>query len=367
MSVVFLETLGQGHINPTIPLVKALSSLYEVTYFADDKGPEGLDYVNEDTPLGRAIMDAGGTLRKYRLDRSLDEDPRLEGLLNARWKKLPPLLNDLRSLNPSVIVYDCFNPVFLTAARILGCPHVALVPHSGPGTMAASEGEGNKEKMKGVREWLRENYSIDLFSLGVPASSWYSKDANIVLTSRRMYAPMCTSDQKKLWNPDIFHCVGTLYDRDRRSLHPKLVGFPMEYVKRARDDGRRVVLLSLGSVVTDRFFDAPLGRVIPSHIEDNDDGTRVMDGYGRILRLGDMTGRDFMHFVFRQAFQALGGDRDYLVVVVCGRRGVDEVLKELRDPASVSEEEAGRIVNLPENFLAVDKVPQVRQRAKRAA
>ena len=83
-------------------------------------------------------------------------------------------------------------------------------------------------------------------------------------------------------------------------------------------------------MVTDRFFDTPLGKIIPSHISGNDDGTKVMNGYGVMQRLGDMTGRDFINFVFRTAFEAMGGREEYFVVLVTGRRGKEEVLKEVR-------------------------------------
>jgi UDP-N-acetylglucosamine:LPS N-acetylglucosamine transferase len=118
--------------------------------------------------------------------------------------------------------------------------------------------------------------------------------------------------------------------------------------------------MSLGSVVTDRFFSLQLGRVVPSHISTNDDGSKVMDGLGRMQTLFDMTGRDFMNYVIRTCFKALGGDDDYLVLLVCGRQGVDEVLSEIRDPSTVTSEEAGEVIPLPPNFLAFDKVPQLR-------
>ena len=230
LDVVFLQTLGQGHINPTIPLVKALTDEnVNVSYFADHQGPPGLDYVNSDSPLGAAVLAAGGKLRTYRNCDELRGEPRLEGMLNSRWLRLPALVEDLRSLSPSVCLYDPFNPVFPAAARIVGCEHVAIIPHSGPGTMAALETEVHREKSRGVREWLLETYEIDLFDLGLPASSWYSQSLNLVLTNSALYSGLSTPAQKSQWSPESFHCVGTLYERDS-DLHPKQEDFQMEQI-----------------------------------------------------------------------------------------------------------------------------------------
>ena len=367
--IVFLQTLGQGHINPTVPLVHALTQRgCVVTYFADAEGPPGKDYVSPSTPLGQAVLAAGATLRSYRMDPSLCDEPRLSGFLNARWHRIPGLLEDLRALRPKprMILYDPFNPTFPAVARIISCPHMALIPHSGPGTMASVETEENKEKARGVRDWLLEHHGLDLFELGLPAASWYSRTLNLVLTSDRFFAPLATDAQRGLWHPSAFHCVGTMQD-PRKSFRPAQKDFPLDQICAARDGGKRVVLVSLGSVVTGTFFEAPLGRVVPSHISNNDDGAKVMDGFGRIQTLRDMTGGDFMRFVFRCVFQALGspvtgsdgGDEsDFLVLLVCGDRG-PEVLKDVRDPESITEEAYGLPIPLPSNFLAFHRVPQL--------
>ena len=376
--VVFLQNFGQGHVLPTVPLVAALRAKgCAVTYFAESDGPHGDDLVNEHTMLGKAVVAAGATLRAYAdFDPDLDPDlePRLDGFLNKRWRKLPGLLADLRALEPppAVVVYDPFVGMFPAAATVLGLPHVSLVPHSGPGSMASVETPKKLEQAAGVRDWLNETHGVDLLDLGLPAISWcgesrppflpfpriapssppplplrYSRYLNLVCTTNEFFAPMCTEAQRRLWTADHFRCVGTLNEA-ARSCRPADAkhadgGFALDEVRAARDAGKRVVLLSLGSVVTGYFFDAPLGRAIPSHIAANTGGDdERADGKS----LAEMTGKDFVHFVFRRAFAAFGGRDDVFVVLACGKGGAEKVF-------------GGLDVELPPNFMACGVVPQL--------
>ena len=230
--IVFLETVGQGHINPTLPLLAALVAKgCIVTFFADSEGnlpPD--DMAREDTPLGTAIIAAGAKLRSYHFDQELFEtEPRLSGL-NARWLKLPALLNDLRELQPDGIIYDPFNPLFPAAARILDIPYIGLVPHSGPGTMASAETPEALERAAGAREWLMETHGLDLFTLGVPSASWYSPTLNLVLASKPFFAPMKTDAQRKLWKAGCFKCVGTLID-PKQKIRSDQADFPLDRIR----------------------------------------------------------------------------------------------------------------------------------------
>ena len=73
--VIFLSTVGLGHVIPTIPLVRSLSLRnYTVHYFADATGPKGLDYVTRGTTLGDAVVEAGGKLKTYNNDVGLQEN-----------------------------------------------------------------------------------------------------------------------------------------------------------------------------------------------------------------------------------------------------------------------------------------------------
>ena len=378
--VVFLETAGQGHINPTIPLVDALHEMgCKITYFAESGGglPDD-DMARADSALGWAIEEAGATLRSYRVDERLrDEEPRLAGGTNSMWLKFPALLEDLRSLEPtpSVVVYDPFVAAFPAVARLLGLPYASLVPHSGPGSMAPAETPEALERCSGAREWLEETYGIDILELGLPSASWYSPLLNLVLTSEAIFAPLTTDAQRRYWRPESFHCVGTLNDL-RRDLRPAQPDFPLDMLRSIREPSssessstdkrrrKRLVLLSLGSVVAGHFLDVPLGRVAPSHIKANDDGSRAVllkgdPRGGKTLR--EMTGRDFIHFVFRCAVEAMGGREDVTVLLVCGPKGPEEILRGLTLDEGGEEEGGG--VNLesilPPNFLPFSKVPQL--------
>eukprot|EP00614_Pseudopedinella_elastica_P024345 CAMPEP_0172631712 /NCGR_PEP_ID=MMETSP1068-20121228/180718_1 /TAXON_ID=35684 /ORGANISM="Pseudopedinella elastica, Strain CCMP716" /LENGTH=494 /DNA_ID=CAMNT_0013442935 /DNA_START=85 /DNA_END=1570 /DNA_ORIENTATION=+ len=342
--IIFLETVGQGHINPTIPLVAELKALgCRVTYFADADGPhDDVDFVSENTPLGKAVIAAGADLRGYRVDQKLRDEPLLAGFIGSRWHKLPGLLEDLRSLQPRAILYDPFVAAFSAAARIVGVPAMALVPHSGPGALATTETELAIERAAGVREWLKAEHGLDLFELGVPSASWYStSNVNLVTTAEETFAPTNTDAQRRLWpSPDCFRCVGTMND-PTKSYRPPQHNFPIEEIRLARDSGKRVILLSLGSVITGAYFKAPIGRMMPSQIKSNDDGQAKSNG----KTLMDMFGVDLVHFVLKCAFGALGERDDILVILACGMRGPEAILEGLPP--------------VPSNFRPFAHVPQL--------
>ena len=125
--------------------------------------------------------------------------------------------------------------------------------------------------------------------------------------------------QRRLWAPACFRCVGTMSDRaePNHGHRPAQEGFPLEEVKAARASGKRVILFSLGSMVTGRFFESKLG-VHGSHIENNADETAVG---GKTL--GDMTGAEFARFAFRCAFDALGGRERHTQHAQCGHHRPD--------------------------------------------
>lgn len=209
--VVFLQGSTQGHINPTIPLVAALRERgCQVTYFADAH-VQG-DAVHEGTPLGKAVLATGATLRPYAIDPLLKKDPRFSGVMYENWQKLPGLLEDLRALQPapSIILYDPFAGSFAAAARIIGVPYIGLVPHCGPGFMDVAETDKAIADAHGVREWLTAEHGLDLMELGLPPLSWYAPKLNLVLTCEELFAPLSTDEQRRIFSDGCFRCVGTM-------------------------------------------------------------------------------------------------------------------------------------------------------------
>lgn len=102
----------------------------------------------------------------------------------------------------------------------------------------------------------------------------------------------------------------------------------------ARDGGKKLILMSLGTAITGTFW----LRLPEKAISDlNDDGSKV-DGKS----LKEMSGQEFAHFFWRTAFEAFGGREEFVVVMAVGAR-----------------EGALEGLAVPENFVPVEVVPQL--------
>ena len=157
-----------GHINPLLPLIRSFcESKCVVTVFADgaptSSAREG--EVHDESPLGRAILATGASLRFYRNDGRLASEPRLSATWWGRqFQRLPALVDELRALQPppTCLIYDVFLGVAPAAAHICGIPSVGMITYCGPGMMVSSESESNRAAFQPIREWLTEICGVDL-------------------------------------------------------------------------------------------------------------------------------------------------------------------------------------------------------------
>eukprot|EP00584_Thalassiosira_punctigera_P000320 CAMPEP_0172538666 /NCGR_PEP_ID=MMETSP1067-20121228/10013_1 /TAXON_ID=265564 ORGANISM="Thalassiosira punctigera, Strain Tpunct2005C2" /NCGR_SAMPLE_ID=MMETSP1067 /ASSEMBLY_ACC=CAM_ASM_000444 /LENGTH=439 /DNA_ID=CAMNT_0013324211 /DNA_START=126 /DNA_END=1446 /DNA_ORIENTATION=+ len=298
----------------------------KVTYFAASAETtlgRG-DPVSDGTPEGELVKSAGATLRNYRFDRSLLEEPLLasENPMHPGkiFTTLPPLLDDLKALSPKAdaIVYDCFLYLPQVAGKILDIPAVGLIANTGPACTAPYESAGMTELFEGPRTFVREKWGVDVLDLGIPFTSWYSPLLNIVLADEEFYMGFANEAQRLKFGSAPFRCVGSMVD-PRTSKRPTIPSFPMERIIAARKAGGQVVLMSLGSAVT--------GLLWP----------RLPPGAH-----GFTSGKELSHFVWKAAFDALAGSGDTLVVMACGTR-----------------EDALEGLEAPDNFLTVPVVPQL--------
>lgn len=330
--VVFLESAGHGHINPTAPLVAAMTEMgIKVTYFAcsSETFPMKDDAVEDGSVLGELVKSAGATLKAYRPDHSLDDHPLLVSNGHPMhpgkyitW--LPPLLDDMKTLQPppDVIVYDCFGVLPQIVGKILGIPAVGLIPNTGPSCTAPYEFEDGPKLFEGPCKFVKQEYGVDILETGIPVMSWYSMLLNVVLTCEELYMGFANETQKSKFGAAPFHCVGSLINPLFTKRAP-VEEFPMEAITSAKDSGKKIILMSLGTATTGMFFTRSLPR------GDNS--------------LTDKTGRDLAHFVWKSAFEALGGSDEILVVMAIGNH--PDALEGMGD--------------VPTNFLPVTVVPQL--------
>lgn len=345
--VVVLLVEDAGHVNPMVPVIHSLVQAgCKVTAFAAGDQLDGK--VTPDTALGKSVMSAGATLMSYRASPSLEAEPLLAKPIMFRpnpFKCLPTLVEDIRALQPAVdlILYDVFLSIAKPAAHLLRISDghvvhaVGLVPHCGPGCMADAENDDAVEQHRSTRQWLQATYELDLFEMGIPPFSWYSQAMNIVTTCDELYSPLGTEKQRALFGDAPFRCVGSLASAAASSRPPQPdFQSAFERIQAARSAGRRIVLLSLGSMVTGKLL---WGMTLPIEFTTNNYDTGEHGG----KRLSEMTGRDFAHMVWRAAYDALGGDHDFLVVMATG----------------ASENWSDGLPPTPSNFMPCKWVPQV--------
>lgn len=325
--IVFLQGVGAGHINPTVPLVAAMVKQgIKVTFFAPsvETAMGRGDAVSDGTPEGELVKSAGATLLNYRFDPSLADEPLLTSQNPMHPGKffttLPPLLADLKGLQPppAVLVYDCFLYLPQVAGKILGIPAVGLIPNTGPACTAPYETAPFLDAFQGPAEFVRSKYGIDVLELGVPFVSWYSPLLNVVLTDEAFFVGFGSDAQKERFGAAPFHCVGSLVD-PKSTVRPPVPDFPLDSIAAAREAGKRIVLISLGSAVTGLLW----ARLPPGEH-------------------GFASGKEFAHHVWKAAFGALGSADDVLVVMALGPHA-----------------DALEGLSVPANFMPFPVVPQL--------
>lgn len=297
----FIFPMASGHINASFPIARSLVDAgHEVHYLCHANMRHAVvgtgavfHSVTEQQPElyeGREAENWGafGSLRK-------EYDMESGSLLVSAFKlmavqvelMLPGTLRWLRSLRPSVVMFcPVMNSEAVLAAKILGIPSIALLTLAGAGgvallldevlrktglTPSAVEMEQNsyEPNLTAIRR-LNAQYGLNLTPLSF---AWVAPlghlklladvSATIVTTSEALQDPV-SEELAAAYEADgvsmVF--VGPCLDRPgaaRAGTH-KYVGAaegegqgcadPVELVRAARRAGRRVVLASMGTIIT---------------------------------------------------------------------------------------------------------------------
>ena len=337
--VVFLNFPGTGHMNPTLPLVAELRQReVEVTYFVDE-------------PLRQVVEAAGASWRYMQDPMEMNAEQIAHYVPEGAPKEdyefpvsavaiaasiLPCLLSELKTLQPppTTIIYDPFLPQGLVAAKQLGIPCVGSVTLTGPGVVALPpfliDGWESKDAVCRGRQEIRDRYEIDIFEHG-SFLEFYSPDQNIVTTVDSLYMPPVTPTQLTRFGHFPFRCVGPLLRPSvKRISHAKAAAteptrFPWDQLEATSASSKKVVLISMGTVATSAFWEKPFGP----HAGKNG--------------LQDTTGKEFLQFVIRRAYEAFGHDEHVFVILATGPH--QDALEGLPE--------------VPGNFLLQETVPQL--------
>mmetsp|Transcript_56357 Transcript_56357/g.134536 ORF Transcript_56357/g.134536 Transcript_56357/m.134536 type:complete len:482 (+) Transcript_56357:70-1515(+) len=342
MRVLFNTSEHVGHLNPTLPLVKALVEAGHDVHFLcleiarqkiEDMGAVFHNTMDIQSELysGRGLQDAHAQIPKLALF-SIVEELGMEmsflsllKCLNVSLEmELPGTLRFLRKLQPDVLIYD---PLFISrasplAANVLGIPAVGLLTLAGPGAMCnhgpallrpLSLDESGPlvqqfvPHMEATRR-INEKYGLALKTTQLLPDGYLDtclSNTVLVTTSEELQDP-ATEAARKAYEEDgtRFAFVGPLLLPPAPCTDPAVLR-----VREARAAGRLVVAVSMGTVIT---------------------GGDQVAGWDADFDGQSISGRDLCRAVWGGTFEASG---DALVVAALGWQ--PDALGDLQVPSDV--------------------------------
>jgi len=358
-----------GHLNPALPLARALVQLGHQVHILcrermrtaiEDTGAIFHSDMECEPELFHSREGHGfGALESLKKEYDIEDDHIILALYklgNVMCElQLPGVLRFFRMVKPSAVIYCAMcNPEAALAARLLEIPSLAFISFAGPGSFLTliqqffSELGLTPEDMERMArsfkpnveamQRLKANYGLDVGTSGANIKlkpfgqlNTLADSTALVSTIEELADPM-TAEISKAYEAENskFAYVGPLLDQDgavRAGHEASGKDSLVEQVRAARKAGRSVVLASMGTVVTSD--DATLGW-----------NGRVQGSDGQ---LEGLTGREMCQAAWAGLFDALGADHGGpLLVVAVGKQ-----------------EDALDGLQVPHNAVCVPSFPQV--------
>jgi len=198
----------------------------------------------------------------------------------------------------------------------------------------------SKQWVQSPRQWILNHYGWDVLKNG-SIMEFYSPTLNLVTTVKSLYSPPAAEHQVQRFGHFTFQCVGGFVDGSVKRIQnagdglgqtllstPHTEGpdsemtldmmdlkapLPLQNVREMRDAGRRIVLISLGTVATQRMWTRPLG-VASMGNDGRPDGARSVMEY---------TSKEFCQMVYRICFQVVEQDPTLLAIISLGTNAAD--------------------------------------------
>lgn len=256
MKAIYYNIFGLGHINPTLPLVHALTH-------------SGVDIIYHTSPERRELVEAqGAKFSNYGYDdyKASDFNPGKSFVLQtipATLGLLPFLMKEIERVKPDFILYDSMAPWGYALAQIFKIPSFCIVT-----TFALSE--KNKKAMfdsnnividkvnLAAIERLKHDYGVELsLSDTLGAYGRY----NIVLTSKDFNPPVENQDSKEFFYSGVMlkqNDTKIEIDKTKKIIamafgtlalkeDPSLLRFHQMLIDSFRDDPDYLLILSAGT------------------------------------------------------------------------------------------------------------------------
>jgi UDP:flavonoid glycosyltransferase YjiC (YdhE family) len=221
-------------------------------------------------------------------------------------------LRAVQDFAPDVVVFDPFAVLGALAARTTGAASASLVSMAGYGSLGedfVQQHSWNREDLLEANATYARRFGVDFRAEGALPVLYPAADLAIVTTIESMTIPIDPVTQPRLAKVvgiagrtvHVGPCTGAehLTEYAIRTLGPTeqkvpAAPFPFERLAEAKRRRRRVVLFSLGTVITDFRYESPVG--------------------------GAPTGMQFLWHALRTVAEAVRGSRSILLVVATGHR-----------------------------------------------
>lgn len=319
-----------GHANPMLAIVEAL-----VRSGADVRGFGAQQ-------LAAPFRQAGASYAAETVDTRPEFDFPTNHLAYRSFIRplavAAPLLRQVEEYSPDVAVFDPFCIHGLLAHRLLRIPAAVLATFPGYGSLGESfalQYSGSHPVLEHVNERYRASFGLDILGDGFLPVLFAQGELSIVTSIPELCESTSLDTAPNLHRilqgrmaaeAYVGPCIGNVTLRpdtpDRTPVngaadmrHDRTAAFPFELLDEARRLGRRIVLFSLGTVITDFRFDTPVG--------------------------GAPSGRQFLVAAVEWLIEAVGDDPGITVVAALGPRLTHDDEPEW-----------------PERFIVRDFVPQ---------
>jgi len=390
-----------GHLQMFLPIVKELlERKAEVHMFLDNVG-ESKDSKGEQAiealvklglkryPLMSLLSEDSHSLaeiyfKKYRqlvLDDEITETPELLfslGMQRANADLIPILISKLEVIKPDCILFDTFNLSAHAAGKIMKVPTIGYVSYPGPGCSDKAKEAKYLELFKpdkvkayhrNIYKPLLEKYQVDIYEeiYGAPGPVFYSDHTNIVTTLEEL--AQRDSELHKIRLP-TFKYIGPTFDEtirinttalvlmksppkaeeeDQSSVKDRMKvndcspakadhgDLPWQTIADAKLDGKKIICLSFGTVITNEAWANGFQKPPP---KDQEEPKKKIHTVG-----GAQTGKELCQKLWKDLFEAFGEDPNVLFITSVGKQ---------------SDALEGEGLDVPSNFIIRQEIPQLK-------